>query len=673
MSERPVPTPRKLIHPCPTSGNKLRKQHKSSSSITVTNSNDLSSEESDSANEWKSSNHLNKSNVTAKHYPSVQQQKRPSYVTSSETSLSTATTVSAPPPTKSKFSRWRRFFSFPFRKKKPQKNTLSTINSEESITTTSSEDTDIVAPKASYTRKKSVQKRRGTIKEVPLRSTYSSTAVQLNEKGKSAETSAAESINENKPSPNENGDSWGWNYFLGKSPSPQPEERLIDVPSSPETDEVFQPESKKSTKQNHVEGQDSIKPTPKPTPRPRKIERQPSRQKKEKNEHTPRKISLSPTNQQTFDLSRVHYLVVEAAYHGRALLDTEKAYIQHCVTLLIEKLLRGETNANKFAVDEIVTEQLAQQQHAPAPSRLTAQEYDHSSFVKHMHLLNNRPVAYKPSASPPSPPKCIKLSPQSRPQNLRSSPRYAPYPKLMREIPTDTSPSNMQRHSRNDSNDLAYQNMDTMFKLSQNESKAEVSGTPAATNDAAGSSASEDSVTRLINFMNSNDRSSSVTSKPRHYRRKKEALTPSGKSCDLTPRVIFPPSATASPSGSISKRVSISEPSLINENKILFPTPTNIQSDTTAAIPGGDLIKRTPIIPPIARSPSVAKLRRQSAKPNDHDAWWMPREWAQERCIGAFGRGFVFEAEKVKEREKEAGILKEANIEKIRTCNFIRF
>uniref|UniRef100_F6ZD80 Uncharacterized protein n=2 Tax=Ciona intestinalis TaxID=7719 RepID=F6ZD80_CIOIN len=244
----------------------------------------------------------------------------------------------------------------------------------------------------------------------------------------------------------------------------------------------------------------------------------------------------------------------------------------------------------------------------------------------------------------------------------------------MREIPTDTSPSNMQRHSRNGNNDLAYQNMDTKFKLSQNESKAEVSGTPAATNGAAGSSSSEDSVTRLMNFMNSNEKSSNVTSQPRHHRRKKGALTPSGNCLrDITPRVIFPPSATASPSGSISKRVSISEPSLINENKILFPTPTNIHSDTTAAIPGGDLIKRTPIIPPIARSSSAAKLWRQSSTPNDHDAWWMPREWAQERCIGAFGRGFVFEAEKVKEREKEAEILKEANIEKIRTCNFIRF
>uniref|UniRef100_H2XX11 Uncharacterized protein n=1 Tax=Ciona intestinalis TaxID=7719 RepID=H2XX11_CIOIN len=252
MSERPVPTPRKF-QPCPTSGNKLRKQHKSSSSITVTNSNDLSSEESDSPDEWKSPNHLNRSAITPKHYPSLQHQKRPSYVMSSETSLSTATTVSAPltvsaPPTKSKFSRWKRFFSFPFRKKKPQINTLSSVNSEESVTTTTSEDTDIVAPQASYTRKKSVQKRRETIKEVPLRPTYSSTAVQLNEKVKSAETSAAESINENKPLSNENGDSWGWNYFLGKSPSPQPEEILIDIPSPPEPpeppepDEIFQPE-----------------------------------------------------------------------------------------------------------------------------------------------------------------------------------------------------------------------------------------------------------------------------------------------------------------------------------------------------------------------------------------------------------------------------------------------
>uniref|UniRef100_H2ZIP6 Uncharacterized protein n=1 Tax=Ciona savignyi TaxID=51511 RepID=H2ZIP6_CIOSA len=282
---------------------------------------------------------------------------------------------------------------------------------------------------------------------------------------------------------------------------------------------------------------------------------------------------------------------------------------------------------------------------------------------------------------------------------------------MLREIPSSASPSNMRRHTRENGNELSFQNHGTQFRLTQNASTPQMnlpSHQTAGKADAEKKDSfpapklSEDSLTRLMNFMNTDDRSPSATTHPRRYqgRKRGEGLTPSGNiPCGNFPKFSTPfasPSTTdaansgkppnepeeelapsdnpvtgtfsqflstlAAPSTTQdenSNRLSTSEPSLVEEKKFSLTTP----------IPGGDLIPRTPVH--AARSTSSSKLWRQSTSSSDHDAWWMPREWAQERCIGAYGLGWKFEEDENMERERDTQTVKEANIEKIRTCNFI--
>ena len=66
----------------------------------------------------------------------------------------------------------------------------------------------------------------------------------------------------------------------------------------------------------------------------------------------------------------------------------------------------------------------------------------------------------------------------------------------------------------------------------------------------------------------------------------------------------------------------------------------------------------------------VTQNRRNNAP--EHNAWWMPREWAEDRHIGAYRNEWTFDDENL-ERQKSVEISRQPNVEKIRTNNFIRF
>ena len=64
---------------------------------------------------------------------------------------------------------------------------------------------------------------------------------------------------------------------------------------------------------------------------------------------------------------------------------------------------------------------------------------------------------------------------------------------------------------------------------------------------------------------------------------------------------------------------------------------------------------------------------RQSTSPPEHEAWWMPKEWAQERRIGAFRNEWSYEQNDRSTRQRAHQIPKNNhNVEKIRTGNFIQ-
>lgn len=71
-------------------------------------------------------------------------------------------------------------------------------------------------------------------------------------------------------------------------------------------------------------------------------------------------------------------------------------------------------------------------------------------------------------------------------------------------------------------------------------------------------------------------------------------------------------------------------------------------------------------------SPDLVTKRRkwrQCLKDKSDDvAWWMPRNWAQERGIGKYDHT-TESPEKKKMRELE--IAKDANVEQIRMCRFV--
>jgi len=66
------------------------------------------------------------------------------------------------------------------------------------------------------------------------------------------------------------------------------------------------------------------------------------------------------------------------------------------------------------------------------------------------------------------------------------------------------------------------------------------------------------------------------------------------------------------------------------------------------------------------------KTSKTGRSSTEHNAWWMPQEWARERRIGAYGTDWQFEPEVEEMREKELEVAKKPNVEQIRTCNFVR-
>ena len=57
----------------------------------------------------------------------------------------------------------------------------------------------------------------------------------------------------------------------------------------------------------------------------------------------------------------------------------------------------------------------------------------------------------------------------------------------------------------------------------------------------------------------------------------------------------------------------------------------------------------------------------------EHEAWWMPKEWAQERGIGAYRSDMACEENERQARKRVHQIPRNnSNVEKIRTGNFIR-
>ena len=63
---------------------------------------------------------------------------------------------------------------------------------------------------------------------------------------------------------------------------------------------------------------------------------------------------------------------------------------------------------------------------------------------------------------------------------------------------------------------------------------------------------------------------------------------------------------------------------------------------------------------------------KQRKRTPEHDAWWMPQEWAQERRIGAYGSPWTFKEDELRDRQRELETSRNPNVEKIRTSNFIR-
>ncbi|XP_076825867.1 uncharacterized protein LOC143471311 isoform X1 [Clavelina lepadiformis] len=491
-----------------------------------------------------------------------------------------------------------------------------------------------------------------------------------------------------------------------------------------------------------------------PTPQPRK--KRYTKGRKRTLSSPPPMMTLPKNVNEAVNRGNARYVVAEILYHGRSLTIDEKGLIRSKLAQLVDSILTKDQASNFDRKGDNPRQHVGEMRD---PARVDS-------------VILRQSLAEEPTVVPSSKKelhaevdlreKGVKIIPQSRTSHVKQSSAQG-YPSDRRKTPIaayGNRPNNMKRLVHHPNNSLAYDNTDVSFTLlqshdqtdgssrslprqdadgvqkrfdprrsasrSEKRSRGEETDSAARRDQAANHSESrslktlysndapmDNSLSELMNFMNSSNRSPSVTSQPRHYKRQQKQETPLTSNRPPSCANLINDSRRSFPrfdaweSNACSSISNVRRPAyeFFDASDQLPPTnPQNLSlrllgrpdertkqdTETLTSTPGSNCgnkcrlpstsaeslpqstpqtVKATP-----TSSTQIQRRWRQSATetPTEHDAWWMPREWARERGIGAYAKTRHFNELDALEREQAVQLSKNANVEKIRMCNFIK-